>query len=83
MSGLAKDADLILYRDPRHYAAFPSIARLADGHMAVAFRRARDPRWMFGEHMQPDNPDFDRVDHLDGKRSFRPWNGSRQAHLPR
>ena len=20
---------------------------------------------------------------LDGKRSFRPWNGSRQAHLPR
>ena len=35
-----KIRDLILYEDPKFYAAFPSIVRRPDGELIVAFRRA-------------------------------------------
>jgi hypothetical protein len=35
-----------LYANPRYHAAFPSVAALPEGALAVAFRRARDPRWL-------------------------------------
>ena len=38
-----------LYRDAHFHAAFPSLARLADGSVLCAFRRARDPRWLLGD----------------------------------
>ena len=38
-----------LYEDARFHAAFPSLARLSDGHLLLAFRRGRDPRWLLGD----------------------------------
>ncbi len=67
MTALVKQRDLVLYRDPRFHAAFPSIAPVAGGGFALAFRRARDPRWIYGREMTPGDPDFDRVDHLDSR----------------
>ena len=39
----------VVYSDRRFYASFPSAATLADGRVLVAFRRARDHRWLHGE----------------------------------
>jgi hypothetical protein len=39
---------VVIYEDPRFYAAFPSVVRRADGELLVAFRRAPDRR-RFGE----------------------------------
>jgi sialidase-1 len=39
---------VVVYEDPRFYAAFPSIVRRPDGELLVAFRRAPDRR-AFGE----------------------------------
>jgi len=50
-----------LYRHDRFFSAFPSLARLADGTILLAFRRAPDHRWMLGE---PVKEDFNSVDHL-------------------
>ena len=41
-------ASLVLYEDPKFYAAFPSIVRRPDGELIVAFRRAPE-RKQFGE----------------------------------
>lgn len=57
----------IVYRDPRHYAAFPSAATLSDGTVLVAFRRARDHRWLRGADLKSGDADFDAVDHLDSR----------------
>lgn len=57
--------DRVVYRDSRFFCAFPSVARMADGGLAVAFRRARDHRWMSGKTLAPGDPGFDSVDHLD------------------
>lgn len=57
--------DRIIYRDPRFYAAFPSVATLADGSVVVAFRRARDHRWLHGHRPPAGHEDFGSVDHLD------------------
>lgn len=56
----------IVYRDRRFYAAFPSVATLLDGTVIVAFRRARDHRWLLGEPAE-DGGDFDSVDHVDSR----------------
>ena len=39
-----------LYGDARFNAAFPSLARLRDGTVLLAFRRGRDPRALHGTH---------------------------------
>jgi hypothetical protein len=41
---LRKIRDLVVYRNPRFYCAFPSIVRRPDGELLVAFRRAPDRR---------------------------------------
>ncbi len=45
---LRKVRDVVIYRDERYYAAFPSIVRRRDGELLVAFRRAPDRR-IFGD----------------------------------
>lgn len=58
----------VVYADPRFYAAFPSAATLADGTVLVAFRRARDHRWLHGEAPEGQaDCDFDSVDHVDSR----------------
>ncbi|MBP2291983.1 sialidase family protein [Azospirillum rugosum] len=56
----------VVYSDRRFYAAFPSAATLADGTVLVAFRRARDHRWLHGEPAEGSG-DFDSVDHVDSR----------------
>ena len=56
----------VVYSDRRFYAAFPSAATLADGTVLVAFRRARDHRWLHGEPAEGGG-DFDSVDHVDSR----------------
>lgn len=41
---LRKIKDVVVYKDPRFYSAFPSIVRRRDGELLVAFRRAPDRR---------------------------------------
>jgi hypothetical protein len=43
-----KDRDVILYKNPDFYSAFPSIVRREDGELIAAFRRAPERR-QFGE----------------------------------
>ncbi|NUB17141.1 exo-alpha-sialidase, partial [Azospirillum brasilense] len=56
----------IVYSDRRFYASFPSAATLADGRGLVAFRRARDHRWLHGETAEGSG-DFTSVDHVDSR----------------
>lgn len=57
----------VLYRHPQFYASFPSVATRADGVTLVAFRRARDHRWLRGEAYRRSEAGFDHVDHLDSR----------------
>ncbi len=45
---IAKVEDIVIYKDDRFHAAFPSIVRRPDGELLVAFRRAPERRF-FGE----------------------------------
>lgn len=45
---ISKVKDIVIYEDARFYCAFPSVVKLADGELFVAFRRAPD-RTKFGE----------------------------------
>lgn len=56
----------VLYRDPRFFAAFPSVTATAEGTLLLAFRRARDHRWL---HDAAD-AGLDQVDHLDSRSSI-------------
>lgn len=61
----------VLYRDPHFYASFPSVAAWSagrsDGAILVAFRRARDHRWLRGEEYRRSEAGFNHVDHLDSR----------------
>lgn len=57
----------VVYRDPRFHAAFPSVAAMPDGRLLVAFRRARDHRWLRGEAYRSSAAGFDAIDHLDSR----------------
>lgn len=57
----------ILYRDPRFYASFPSTTVRADGVTLVAFRRARDHRWLRGAAYRASPEALHHVDHLDSR----------------
>lgn len=52
----------VVYHDPRFHAAFPSVARLADGTILVAFRRAPDHRWLLDDRARARFPMVDHVD---------------------
>lgn len=46
--GVRKIQDVMIYQDPQFHAAFPSVVRLKNGELYVAFRRAPN-RKIFGE----------------------------------
>jgi len=46
--GVVKLKEVIIYKDERFHSAFPSVIKLPDGELCVAFRRAPD-RKIFGE----------------------------------
>jgi sialidase-1 len=46
--GVTKVKDVIIYKDQRFHSAFPSVIKLPDGELCVAFRRAPD-RKIFSE----------------------------------
>ena len=55
----------ILYKDNRFHAAFPSIIKLDNGELLLAFRRARDCNWLL-----KGDGEFDplaSMDHLDSR----------------
>jgi hypothetical protein len=41
---MKKLGDIVIYKDENYFSAFPSIVRLPDGELAVAFRRAPERR---------------------------------------
>jgi len=57
--------DFTVYRDPRFYCSFPSVAALPDGNALVVFRRARDQRSIRSAFAGPGDPDLQSVDHVD------------------
>jgi len=67
MAGAPSVERRILYRDPRFHAAFPSVALRADGVPLIAFRRARDHRWLRGPANRLDKAATAAVDHLDSR----------------
>ena len=52
---------LTLYRSERFFSAFPSVVTLPGGDVLLAFRRAPDHRWLFGETAEAD---LNAVDHV-------------------
>jgi len=50
-----KVKDVVIYRDSMYYSAFPSVVKLDDGRLMVAFRRAPNHQMM----------GFDRYSHID------------------
>ena len=48
VKGVRKIQDVMIYQDPQFHAAFPSVVRLKNGELYVAFRRAPN-RKIFGE----------------------------------
>lgn len=45
-SGIKKVKDVVVYRDSMYYSAFPSVVKLDDGKLMVAFRRAPNRQMM-------------------------------------
>ena len=54
-SGIKKVKDVVIYRDSMYYSAFPSVVKLDDGKLLVAFRRAPNHQMM----------GFNRYSHID------------------
>lgn len=54
-AGYRKLKDILIYRNPRFYSAFPSIVRRPGGELLVAFRRAPDRR-LQGGHVSHTDP---------------------------
>ena len=56
--GVAKIKDILIYQDSTFYSTFPSVTKLPNGEILVAFRRAPD-RKIFGEkgtsHVDPNS----------------------------
>ncbi len=52
-----------LYKDNRFHSAFPSIIKLDNGQLLLAFRRARDCNWLLANDNQFESLSF--MDHLD------------------
>jgi hypothetical protein len=58
LTGIRKVKDVVIYEDSLYYAAFPSVVRLKNGELLLAFRRAPERR-AFGEegnnHVDPNS----------------------------
>lgn len=58
LPGVRKVKDIVIYQDDRFHAAFPSVVKLPDGDLLLAFRRAPERR-MLGEksthHVDPNS----------------------------
>lgn len=56
----------VLYKDPRFFLSFPSIATLKNSDILLFFRRARDSRWVLPDPLPKDYSYLHtRVDHMD------------------
>lgn len=68
---MAKDIRILnvieVYRDGRFYSSFPATVRLPTGKLLVAFRRARDHRWLKGPCTEISAEEMDAVDHVDSR----------------
>lgn len=53
---MTKIKDLIIYKNPHFYSAFPSIVRRPSGELILAFRRAPDRRRVGGKHVTHTDP---------------------------
>jgi hypothetical protein len=67
MAALPTVEHRILYCDRRFHAAFPSVAVRADGVPLIAFRRARDHRWLRGSADRSSDAERAIVDHFDSR----------------
>lgn len=56
-----------LYREARFHAAFPSLLRFSDGHLLLAFRRARDGLWLVPPEQRAELDPLARMDHIDSR----------------
>lgn len=57
---MRKLRDIVIYRDPQYFSAFPSIVRRDDGELVVAFRRAPERR-PYGGHCTHADPNAQLV----------------------
>ena len=46
--------DLVIYKDPYYYLAFPSCVTLSDGRVLITCRRALDPRYLLEDGFSGD-----------------------------
>lgn len=75
--GVKKIRDIVIYEDSMFYCAFPSVVKLPDGELLVAFRRAPD-RTKLGESR---NLHVDDNSYLAGVRSLDCLNWSKDPEL--
>ena len=45
---IRKIEDIVIYKDPFYYIAFPSCVTLDDGSVLLSCRRALEPRYLLG-----------------------------------
>ncbi len=57
----------LLYKETGFHAAFPSIVRLNDNSLVLAFRRARDGLWLLTDAQRALIDPFARMDHIDSR----------------
>lgn len=63
--GVRKIRDVMIYQDPKFHAAFPSVVKLKNGELLLAFRRAPDRQAMGEKHTYHVDPNS----YLEGVRS--------------
>lgn len=59
--------EAVLYRDRRFHAAFPSLVRLEDDRLLLAFRRARDAFWLVPPDQRAGLDPLNCFDHIDSR----------------
>jgi hypothetical protein len=67
MTSFKHISDHVLYVNERFHAAFPSVVETPSGDLLLAFRRARDHRWLVKNVGGTIDPAFDHVDHVDAR----------------
>ena len=72
------DEHRVLYRSERFFSAFPSVVRLPDGGIMLAFRRAPDHRWLLNGVADADMTSVDHV-HFRSHIALKRFNGTGEA----
>ena len=67
MAKLVQNRQFRIYHDFHYHAAFPSVCRAGGDEILVAFRRARDTRWLTAGTALDLDPSLGAVDHLDSR----------------